>query len=82
MRNNRRVHPDPPHSVTRREAARVRRAQTHSLMTPHVEHTIEGKDGSPSCVASGAFPDNAHVLWSCPGGRAVVGESLKQYLPT
>ena len=77
MRNNRRVYPDPPHSMTRREAALVRRAQTHSLMTPHIQHYIQGKDGSPACVACGGYPDNAHVLWDCPGGRAAMGESLK-----
>ncbi|KAH6920741.1 hypothetical protein HPB50_028271 [Hyalomma asiaticum] len=46
-------------------------------MTPHIEHYVQGKDGSPSCVACGGFPDNAHVLWDCPGGRAAMGESLK-----
>ncbi|KAH6942867.1 hypothetical protein HPB50_011379 [Hyalomma asiaticum] len=76
-RNNRRVYPDPPHSMTRREAALVRRAQTHSLTTPHIEHYVQGKDGTPSCVACGGFPDNAHVLWNCPGARAAIGESLK-----
>ncbi|KAH7944009.1 hypothetical protein HPB52_014284 [Rhipicephalus sanguineus] len=81
MRNNRRVYPDPPHSMTRREAALVRRAQTHSLMTPHIQHYIQGKDGSPACVACGGYPDNAHVLWDCPGGRAAMGESLK-HIPT
>ncbi|KAH6932591.1 hypothetical protein HPB50_008012 [Hyalomma asiaticum] len=81
MRNNRRVYPDPPHSMTRREAAVVGRAQTHSLMTPHIEHYVQGKDGSPSFVACGGFPDNAHVLWNCSGGRAAMGESLK-HIPT
>ncbi|KAH7947750.1 hypothetical protein HPB52_015605 [Rhipicephalus sanguineus] len=81
MRNNRRIYPDPPHSMTRREAALVRRAQTHSLMTPHIQHYIQGKDGSPACVACGGYPDNAHVLWDCPGGRAAMGESLK-HIPT
>ncbi|KAH6932527.1 hypothetical protein HPB50_007166 [Hyalomma asiaticum] len=81
MRNNRRVYPDPPHSMMRREAALVRRAQTHSLMTPHIEHYIQGKDGSPSCVACGGFPGNAHVLWKCPGARAAMGENLK-HIPT
>ncbi|KAH6940625.1 hypothetical protein HPB50_003352 [Hyalomma asiaticum] len=81
MRNNRRVYPDPPHSMTRREAALVRRAQTHSLMTPHIEHYVQGKGGSPSCVACGGFPDNAHVLWNCPSARAAMDESLK-YIPT
>ncbi|KAH6939445.1 hypothetical protein HPB50_018289 [Hyalomma asiaticum] len=77
MRHNRRVYPDPPHSMTRREAALLRRAQTYSLMTPHIEHYVQGKDGSPSCVACGGFPDNSHVLWNCPGGHAAMGESLK-----
>ncbi|KAH6931983.1 hypothetical protein HPB50_002417 [Hyalomma asiaticum] len=80
-RNNRRVYPDPPHSMTRREAALVRRAQTHALMTPHIEHYVQGKDGSPSCVACGGFPDNAHVLWNCPSARAAMDESLK-HIPT
>ncbi|KAH7986573.1 hypothetical protein HPB52_024863 [Rhipicephalus sanguineus] len=77
MRNNRRVYPDPSHSMTRREAALVRRAQTHPLMTTHIQHYIQGKDGSPACVAFGGYPDNAHVLCDCPGGRAAMGESLK-----
>ncbi|KAH6927810.1 hypothetical protein HPB50_008946 [Hyalomma asiaticum] len=81
MRNNRRLYPDPPHSMMRREAALVRRAQTHSLMTPHIEHYIQGKDGSPSCVACGGFPDNAHVPWNCPSCRAAMGECLK-HIPT
>ncbi|KAH6932550.1 hypothetical protein HPB50_007310 [Hyalomma asiaticum] len=81
MRNNGRVYPDPPHSMTRREAARVRRVQTHSLMTPRIEHCVQGKDGSPVCVACGGFPDNALVLSNCPGGRAAMGESLK-HIPT
>ncbi|KAH7951441.1 hypothetical protein HPB52_008970 [Rhipicephalus sanguineus] len=76
MRNNRRVYPDPPHSLTRREAALVRRAQTTHII-PHIQHYIQGKDGSPACVACGGYPDNAHVLWVCPGGRAAMGESLK-----
>ncbi|KAH6930361.1 hypothetical protein HPB50_013103 [Hyalomma asiaticum] len=80
MRHNRGVYPDPPHSMTRREAALVRRAQTHSLMTPHIEHYVQGKDGSPSCVACGVSPDNAHVLGNCPVGCAM-GESLK-HIPT
>ncbi|KAH6920823.1 hypothetical protein HPB50_028189 [Hyalomma asiaticum] len=81
MRNNRRIYPDPPHSMTRREAALVSRAQTHFLMTPHIEHYVQGKDGSPSCVACGGFPDNAHVLWHCSGSRAPMGEGLK-HIPT
>ncbi|KAH7956413.1 hypothetical protein HPB52_008878 [Rhipicephalus sanguineus] len=81
MRNNRRIYPDPPHSMTKRETALVRRAQTHSLMTPHIQHYIQGKDASSACVASGSYPDNAHVLWDCPGGRAAMGESLK-HVPT
>lgn len=81
MRNNRRVYPVPPHSKTRREAALARRAQTHSLITSHIEHYIQGQDGSPSCVACGGFPDNAHVLWNCSGGRPIIDESLK-HIPT
>ncbi|KAH7942723.1 hypothetical protein HPB52_000386 [Rhipicephalus sanguineus] len=80
MRNNRRVYPDPPHSM-RREAALVRRAENHSLMTPHIQHCIQGKEGSPACVACGGYSDNAHVLWDSPGGRAAMSESLK-HIPT
>ncbi|KAH7986653.1 hypothetical protein HPB52_024822 [Rhipicephalus sanguineus] len=54
----------------------VRRAQTTHII-PHIQHYIQGKDGSPACVACGGYPDNAHVLWVCPGGRAAMGESLK-----
>ncbi|KAH6934251.1 hypothetical protein HPB50_022623 [Hyalomma asiaticum] len=67
--------------MTRREEALVRRAQAHSLMTAHIQHYIQGKDGSPACVACGDFPENAHVLWNCPGCRAAMGESLR-HMPT
>lgn len=81
MRSNCRVYPNPPHSMTRREAALVRRAQTHSLLTPHIQHYIQGNDGPPTCVACGGFPDNAHVLWDCPGAHAAMRGSLSQ-IPT
>ncbi|KAH6932138.1 hypothetical protein HPB50_003041 [Hyalomma asiaticum] len=77
MRNNHRVYPDPPHSMTRCEATLVRHAQSHSLMTTHIQQYTQGKDGSLACVACGGFPDNAHVL--C--GHAAMGESLN-HMPT
>ncbi|KAH7986252.1 hypothetical protein HPB52_025097 [Rhipicephalus sanguineus] len=82
VRNNRRVYPDPPHSMTRREAGLVRRAQTHSLMdTPTFNTTYKARTGLLPEWHAVATRITLTFCGIVRGGRAAMGESLK-HIPT
>lgn len=80
--NNSMKYPQADTHMNRREAVLWRRAQTHSLLSPHFQHYIQGLPGKPACIACGGFPDNAHILWDCPGSRLAIQASLAKLSPT
>lgn len=66
LRVNRQTLPTPLRSLSREDTTTIRRAQTHTLPSPHFNHYFQQQAGLPVCPHCGGFPNNEHVYWSCP----------------
>lgn len=70
----------PSYTHSREDASIIRKAQTHTLLTPHYTHYINRDPGSPTCKQCGAYPSNKHILWECPA-NAIFKKTILSKLP-
>ncbi|XP_077564421.1 uncharacterized protein LOC144179871 [Haemaphysalis longicornis] len=66
-----------PRKFARPDAVLIRRAQTGTLPTQHIQHYIDGLPGTPKCSHCDQYPNNEHTLWTCPNIQSTLRSSLQ-----
>lgn len=65
FRAQRKVHPSPHRTLTRRQSVLLRQIQTNTLPTEHLTHRFRNLPGTPTCSFCGGYPNIFHTIWAC-----------------
>ncbi|KAG0431031.1 hypothetical protein HPB47_022150 [Ixodes persulcatus] len=71
----------PPPTLSRQQASTLRRAQTHTLSSPHYTHLFQGAQGTAKCPFSSGYPNNTHTYWQCLHAQPSIRSALSKLPP-
>ncbi|KAG0418748.1 hypothetical protein HPB47_004622 [Ixodes persulcatus] len=71
----------PPPTLSRQQASTLRRAQTHTLSSPHYTHLFQGAQGTAKCPFCTGYPNNTHTYWQCLHAQPSIHSTLSKLPP-
>ncbi|KAG0422971.1 hypothetical protein HPB47_001257, partial [Ixodes persulcatus] len=71
----------PPPTLSRQQASTLRRAQTHTLSSPHYTHLFQGAQGTAKCPFCTGYPNNTHTYWQCLHAQPSIRSTLSKLTP-
>ncbi|KAG0411438.1 hypothetical protein HPB47_011430 [Ixodes persulcatus] len=71
----------PPPTLSRQQASTLRRAQTHTLSSPHYTHLFQGAQGTAKCPFCTGYPNNTHTYWQCLHAQPSIRSTLSKLPP-
>ncbi|XP_040077476.1 uncharacterized protein LOC120849345 [Ixodes scapularis] len=71
----------PPPTLSRQQASTIRRAQTHTLSSPHYTHLFQGAQGTAKCPFCTGYPNNTHTYWQCLHAQLSIRSTLSKLPP-
>ncbi|KAG0415472.1 hypothetical protein HPB47_007366 [Ixodes persulcatus] len=71
----------PPPTPSRQQASTLRRAQTHTLSSPHYTHLFQGAQGTAECPFCTGYPNDTHTYWQCLHAQPSIRSTLSKLPP-